>query len=168
MSMDWQVVWEVMKWPFVACLLFPPLLVYLGLHVVKREVIFVDLALAQVAALGATVAFMLGHAIPGMAAYGVYGGEMEIWAFFGLKPRFFCSNNWDYSIYDSLCNSWNQCYSWNNWWNCMVICLTMAISHGLVKDNYSGNCSLDCWNNNRSSDSNWDRTIIRTNFIFNF
>jgi zinc/manganese transport system permease protein len=35
---------------------------YFGLHVIQREVIFVDLALAQIAALGATVAFMLGAA----------------------------------------------------------------------------------------------------------
>lgn len=61
MTTDWQVVWEVMKWPFVACLLFPPLLVYLGLHVVKREVIFVDLALAQVATLGTCVALLMGY-----------------------------------------------------------------------------------------------------------
>jgi zinc/manganese transport system permease protein len=61
MSPDFQLAWEVMKWPFVACLLFPPLLVYLGLHVVKREVIFVDLALAQVATLGTCVALLLGH-----------------------------------------------------------------------------------------------------------
>ena len=61
MSPDFQVAWEVMKWPFVACLLFPPLLVYLGLHVVKREVIFVDLALAQVATLGTCVALLMGH-----------------------------------------------------------------------------------------------------------
>jgi zinc/manganese transport system permease protein len=50
-----------MKWPLVACLLFPPLLVYMGLHVVKREVIFVDLALAQVATLGTCVALLMGH-----------------------------------------------------------------------------------------------------------
>ena len=61
MSTDLQVVWEVMKWPLAACLLFPPLLVYLGLHVVKREVIFVDLALAQVATLGTCVALLLGY-----------------------------------------------------------------------------------------------------------
>src|SRR5437660_3359969 len=61
MTADWQVAWEVMKWPFVACLLFPPLLVYLGLHVVRREVIFVDLALAQVATLGTCVALLLGY-----------------------------------------------------------------------------------------------------------
>src|ERR1043166_137888 len=59
--MDLQVVWEVMKWPLAACLLFPPLLVYLGLHVVRREVIFVDLALAQVATLGTCVALLMGY-----------------------------------------------------------------------------------------------------------
>ena len=60
MSADFAVAWQVMKWPLVACLILPPLLVYLGLHVVKREVIFVDLALAQVAALGTCVALLLG------------------------------------------------------------------------------------------------------------
>jgi zinc/manganese transport system permease protein len=61
MTADFQLAWEVMKWPFVACLLFPPLLVYLGLHVVRREVIFVDLALAQVATLGTCVALLMGY-----------------------------------------------------------------------------------------------------------
>ena len=58
---DFQVAWEIMKWPLAACLILPPVLVYLGLHVVKREVIFVDLALAQVATLGTCVALLLGH-----------------------------------------------------------------------------------------------------------
>ena len=58
---DVGVVWQVMKWPLAACLLLPPLLVYLGLHVVKREVIFVDLALAQVATLGTCVALLMGY-----------------------------------------------------------------------------------------------------------
>jgi zinc/manganese transport system permease protein len=61
MNVDLLTVWEVMKWPLAACLLFPPLLVYLGLHVVKREVIFVDLALAQVATLGTCVALLMGY-----------------------------------------------------------------------------------------------------------
>ncbi len=61
MNIDFAVVWEIMKWPLAACLLFPPLLVYLGLHVVKREVIFVDLALAQVATLGTCVALLMGY-----------------------------------------------------------------------------------------------------------
>lgn len=51
----------VMKWPLIACLLLPGILVYLGLHIVRREVIFVDLALAQVAALGTSLCIMLGH-----------------------------------------------------------------------------------------------------------
>lgn len=58
---DLGVVWDVMKWPLAACLVLPPLLVYLGLHVVEREVIFVDLALAQVAALGTCVALIMGY-----------------------------------------------------------------------------------------------------------
>ena len=61
MSVDFQVAWQVMKWPLAACLALPPLLVYLGLHVVKREVIFVDLALAQVATLGTCVALIMGY-----------------------------------------------------------------------------------------------------------
>lgn len=46
--------------PFVATLLVVLIHVYLGLHVIQREIIFVDLALAQIAALGTTVAFLLG------------------------------------------------------------------------------------------------------------
>jgi zinc/manganese transport system permease protein len=60
-QVDLSIVWQVMKWPLAACLVLPPLLVYLGLHVVKREVIFVDLALAQVATLGTCVALILGY-----------------------------------------------------------------------------------------------------------
>jgi zinc/manganese transport system permease protein len=52
---------RIMVWPLVACLVLPGLLVYLGLHIVQREVIFVDLALAQVSALGICVCVMLGH-----------------------------------------------------------------------------------------------------------
>jgi len=52
---------EIMKWPLVACLLLPGLLVYLGLHIIRREVIFVDLALAQVATLGTCVAILLHY-----------------------------------------------------------------------------------------------------------
>ena len=58
---DLALAWVVMKWPLIACLVLPPLLGYLGLHVVRREVIFVDLALAQVATLGTCVALILGY-----------------------------------------------------------------------------------------------------------
>jgi zinc/manganese transport system permease protein len=43
---------------------------YFGIQVLARKVIFVDLALAQIAALGATVAFMLGHPAQSGATYG--------------------------------------------------------------------------------------------------
>ena len=55
--------------PFVACLVLTAIHVYLGLHVLARGVIFVDLALAQVAALGVTIAFLAGHPIQSEAAY---------------------------------------------------------------------------------------------------
>lgn len=47
--------------PLLACLLLSATLVYMGIHVLARQVIFVDLALAQIAALGATYATVLGY-----------------------------------------------------------------------------------------------------------
>src|SRR5437660_3814658 len=47
-------------WPFVASLILTGIHAYLGVHVVERGVIFVDLALAQIAALGATIAILMG------------------------------------------------------------------------------------------------------------
>ena len=52
---------EVLVLPFVACLILTGIHVYLGIHVISRKVIFVDIALAQIAALGGTVAFLLGY-----------------------------------------------------------------------------------------------------------
>ena len=45
--------------PFAACLVLIGIHGYFGLHVLSREVIFIDIALAQIAALGTTVAFLL-------------------------------------------------------------------------------------------------------------
>src|SRR3989442_1418913 len=47
--------------PFLMCLVLTGIHAYLGVHVLAREVVFVDIALAQIAALGATAAFLLGH-----------------------------------------------------------------------------------------------------------
>jgi len=55
--------------PLLACLVLTGMHVYLGLHVLARGVIFVDLALAQVAALGVTVAFLAGHPLQSAAGY---------------------------------------------------------------------------------------------------
>ena len=60
---------ELLWLPFLACLVLTGIHVYLGLHVLARGVIFVDLALAQVAALGITAAFLAGHPIQSEAAY---------------------------------------------------------------------------------------------------
>lgn len=46
--------------PFAMCMILAGIHCYLGLHVLARGVIFVDLSLAQVAAFGATVAILLG------------------------------------------------------------------------------------------------------------
>jgi len=54
---------------FVASLIFTGIHAYLGVHVVERGVIFVDLALAQIAALGATVAVVAGMDPHGRGSY---------------------------------------------------------------------------------------------------
>src|SRR6476660_664828 len=46
-------------WPFIASLILTGIHAYLGVHVVERGVIFVDLSLAQIAALGASIAILL-------------------------------------------------------------------------------------------------------------
>jgi zinc/manganese transport system permease protein len=56
-------------YPLLACLVLAGIHAYLGLHVVEREVIFVDLSLAQVAALGTTIAFLAGFDLHSTAAY---------------------------------------------------------------------------------------------------
>src|SRR5512138_458861 len=58
--------------PFVASLILTGIHAYLGVHVVERGVIFVDLSLAQIAALGAAVATLLpwaDHDPHGRAVY---------------------------------------------------------------------------------------------------
>ena len=76
-----------MFWPIAACVLLPWLLVYLGLHVVKRGIIFIDIAMAQMASLGiclavllrldlqspATFAIALGFTLLGAAVFSVTG-----------------------------------------------------------------------------------------------
>lgn len=62
---------DIMKWPLLACLLLPGLLVYLGLHIVQREIIFVDLALAQVAALGTCFGILLHYEANSWESYGL-------------------------------------------------------------------------------------------------
>jgi zinc/manganese transport system permease protein len=44
--------------PFLMCLVLTGIHAYLGFHVIAREVVFVDIALAQIAALGAAGALL--------------------------------------------------------------------------------------------------------------
>ena len=53
--MDWTIL-RFLEWPIIASLVVAGIHAYLGLHVVERGVIFVDLSLAQIASLGATLA----------------------------------------------------------------------------------------------------------------
>src|SRR5260221_3001673 len=55
--------------PFLASLILTGIHAYLGVHVVELRVIFVDLALAQIAALGATTAILVGMDPHGTGAY---------------------------------------------------------------------------------------------------
>ncbi len=61
-------IFDLMLPAFAECLVLVGIHSYLGLHVIKRKVIFVDLALAQVAALGTTVGFIFGMAPDSVAA----------------------------------------------------------------------------------------------------
>ncbi len=60
---------HVMALPFLACLVLTGIHAYLGLHVIEREVIFVDLALAQIAALGASLSLIFGYGMDSAHSY---------------------------------------------------------------------------------------------------
>lgn len=56
--MEWDIL-QFLLWPIAASLVIAGIHAYLGLHVVERGVIFVDLSLAQIASLGATLALLI-------------------------------------------------------------------------------------------------------------
>jgi zinc/manganese transport system permease protein len=60
---------EILLPAFVASLILTGIHAYLGVHVVERGVIFVDLSLAQIAALGTTVAYLAGYDLHSTGAY---------------------------------------------------------------------------------------------------
>src|SRR3989304_1735097 len=57
--MDFGLIVQFLAAPFVASLVIAGIHAYLGVHVIERGVIFVDLSLAQIAAFGATIALLL-------------------------------------------------------------------------------------------------------------
>jgi zinc/manganese transport system permease protein len=60
-----------MFWPIVACVLLPWLLVYLGLHVVQRGIIFIDIAMAQMASLGLCLAVLFHFDLESWTTFGI-------------------------------------------------------------------------------------------------
>lgn len=80
-------VWELLLPSAVLCALMLVTHTYFGLHVLARGIIFVDLALAQVAVLGASFAFMLGYDTHGNAAHAFAFGAALLAgaAFAGLR-----------------------------------------------------------------------------------
>ena len=60
---------HIITLPFLACLVLTGIHAYLGFHVIEREVIFVDLALAQIAALGASLALVFGYGMDSVQSY---------------------------------------------------------------------------------------------------
>jgi len=55
--------------PFLMCLVLTGIHAYLGIHVIAREVVFVDIALAQISALGAAAALLGGFELESGVAY---------------------------------------------------------------------------------------------------
>lgn len=54
--------------PATACLVLSVTMAYFGLHVLRREIIFIDLSMAQLAALGTTLAFVMDMPLDSMAS----------------------------------------------------------------------------------------------------
>jgi zinc/manganese transport system permease protein len=62
-------IFQILLPAFIASLILTGIHAYLGVHVVERGVIFVDLSLAQIAALGTTVAYLAGYDLHSTTAY---------------------------------------------------------------------------------------------------
>lgn len=74
----------IMFAPFVACITLVGIHGYFGIHVLKREIIFIDIAMAQIAALGGTIFMLLPVEITsewGTVAYEAHGGGIIAYIF---------------------------------------------------------------------------------------
>ena len=80
---------EMLGLPFLACMMMGAILGYSGIHVLKREVIFIDIALAQIAAVGSIVAHLAFDAEEGtLLAYTFsFGCVLFMAAFYALVRR---------------------------------------------------------------------------------
>jgi len=74
----------IMFVPFVACLTLIGIHGYFGIHVLKREIIFIDIAMAQIAALGGTISMILPVDVStawGIVSYTAHGGGVITYLF---------------------------------------------------------------------------------------
>jgi zinc/manganese transport system permease protein len=78
---------QLMITPFVTCMILVAMLAYLGVHVIAREVIFVDLSLAQMAALGTTSALLFNVEPNSALGYAFALGFTTIGAFIFAMTR---------------------------------------------------------------------------------
>jgi len=80
---------EVLDLPLLACLTMIAILGYLGIHVLKREVIFIDIALAQIAAVGAIIAHIaLGAHGDSLLSYAcAFGATLVAAAFYSVVRK---------------------------------------------------------------------------------
>ena len=80
---------DMLALPFLACTMMGGILGFAGIHVLKREVIFIDIALAQIAAVGSLVAHLAFDAEEGtLLAYAFsFGCVLFIAAFYALVRR---------------------------------------------------------------------------------
>ncbi|MFH1594315.1 MAG: metal ABC transporter permease [Candidatus Omnitrophota bacterium] len=80
---------QIFSQPFLVCLTMVIILGYMGIHVLQREVIFIDIALAQIAAVGAIVAHVAfkahGDSLPGYSV--AFGFTLIASAFYSLVRR---------------------------------------------------------------------------------
>src|ERR1700757_4243037 len=60
---------DLLLWPLMAGIVLAGIHAWYGQHVLARGVVFVDLSLAQIAALGLTVAILAGHPVQSEAGY---------------------------------------------------------------------------------------------------
>jgi zinc/manganese transport system permease protein len=80
---------QVLAVPFLACAAMTGILGYLGLHVLKREIVFVDIALAQIVAVGAIAAHLLFGVHEGspMTYVSAFGLAVAAAAFYSITRR---------------------------------------------------------------------------------
>ncbi|MBN1482307.1 metal ABC transporter permease [candidate division KSB1 bacterium] len=78
-----------MSAPFVACLTLIGIHGYFGIHVLKRGIIFIDIAMAQIAALGVTFAFIfhIDHESPWTYPVSLAFVSLAAWFFSSLKCK---------------------------------------------------------------------------------